>query len=353
MQTDSRFAAGLLRASARGYAVAAVERLRQQRPDLLQRLPRQFADPIDDTEVRLRILAEALAVDRPELFCNQIEWYRVALAHRDVPDDYLSENLRHCGGVLANELPAACRASAERHLTLARQRLPTAPRDLPCTLEADGPLVDEARRFLLALLENRGRDALAIIRNAHAAGASIEDLHDLVLTRVQRELGRMWSMVEIPIADEHYATRIVERAMDVLTDSMPPPPADGRRVLTLSVGGNQHDIGVRMVAERFELHGWQTLQLGADMPGTDLEWTLSDRSVDLVALSATLVLHVGAAEATIAQLRQGLGKRCPPILVGGQPFTVVPDLWTIIGADGCASDARTAVAVGERLVCGR
>jgi methanogenic corrinoid protein MtbC1 len=188
---------------------------------------------------------------------------------------------------------------------------------------------------------------------ARTAGATVEDLHDLVLARVLRELGRMWSMVEIPIADEHYGTRIVERAMDLLVRTATPAPANGRRVLTLSVGGNQHDLGIRMVAERFELRGWQALQLGADMPGSDLEWTLSDRAVDLVAMSATLVLHLGSLESTIAQLRHGLGDRCPPILVGGAPFVVVPDLWAVVGADGCAPDAGAAVEVGERLVRGR
>ena len=73
------------------------------------------------------------------------------------------------------------------------------------------------------------------------------------------------------------------------------------------------------------------------------------------------VLASAAAEATlqdgpgstIVTLRHSLGDRCPPILVGGEPFVIVPDLWTIVGADGCAADAGAAVAVGERLVHAR
>lgn len=314
------------------------------------RLPTTFADPIADTQVRLLALAEALAVDRPALFVHQVTWYKVAFAHREVPSHYLPRNLDCMAATLAERLPVSCRELAARHLDAARAGLAQAPAELPSLLADQAPLLDVARRFLLAALENRAEDALDLIRGEQGRGTSVADLHDHVLGKVLAEAGRMWLMAEIPVADEHYASRVVERAIELLAFSLPRPAADAPTVLTMAVGGNLHGIGIRMVADRFVAAGWNTMHLGADTPASDLEWALQDRQVQLIALSASTVLNVAAAAATVTTLRRILGKACPPILVGGEPFRVVPDLAQVIGADASAGSAGEAVAVARRLV---
>ena len=354
MQSPEPFAAGLLRQGARALAVATVQELSAARPELIaQGLPATFVDPVEDTRVRLLTLAEAVDVDRAELFAHQLAWYKVALAHRGVAADYLDANLLAMRTALLRELPPAAHAIVERHVALARVRLAEAPTDLPSHVAGDGPLRDAARRCLLAMLENRRQDAIELVLAKHAAGHSIADLHDQLLSPVQREVGRMWLMAEIPIADEHFISQIVRTCIDRLAALSPRTPRIGRTVLTFAVGGNLHDLPIRLVAERFELHGWDAWHLGADMPAEDLEWALQDRRVDLVAISATLVLQVGAARTAVARLRRAMAERCPPILAGGGPFTVAPDLHRVIGADAVADDAAGAVARAEMLVPAR
>lgn len=354
MQSPERFAAGLVRQGARALAVATVQECGATNPELLVHgLPATFADPVEDTRVRLLTLAEALDVDRPELFAHQLGWYKVALAHRSVAADYLDANLVAMRTALRQELPPACHAAVERHLQRARVHLAAAPTDLPSHLADAGPLRDAARRCLLAMLENRRHDAIEILLAQHAAGHSVADLHDHLLVPVQREVGRMWLMAEIPIADEHFVSQIVRTCIDRLAALAPRAPRTGRTVLTFAVGGNLHDLPIRLVAERFEMSGWDAWHLGADMPVEDLEWALQDRRVDVIAISAALALHVGGARVAIERLRGVLAQRCPPILVGGGPFTVVPDLHRVIGADAVADDAAGAVARAEALVAAR
>jgi methanogenic corrinoid protein MtbC1 len=348
--TSARFAANLLRHGARACASAAIEAMQQASPQLVAGVPRTFAEPVDDTHTRLLTLAEALDVDRPALLAEQTAWYKVALAHRGVDADYLRANLHAIDAALREALPAACHPHVARHLAAAIARLEHAPTELPSLLEGPGPLRDEARRFLLALLENRRAEAIELVLAAHRAGARVEDLHDHVLALAQREIGRMWLMAEIPVADEHYASRAVETCLDRLAAQTPRPAPNGRTVLTFAVGGDQHAIGVRLVAERLERNGFGVWDLGADMPANDLPWLLHDRRVDLIALGATLVLHVGSARASIAALREALGANCPPILVGGHPFAVVPDLHEVLGADAVATDPATAVARARELL---
>ena len=108
-------------------------------------------------------------------------------------------------------------------------------------------------RFLLANLEGRGEDALDYVRGALRDGLPIADIQDHILSPAQREAGRMWLMAEIPIADEHYGTAIVERALGILQESVPRPKPGARVVMTMGVAGNMHDLGLRVIGQRLQL----------------------------------------------------------------------------------------------------
>lgn len=347
-----RFAARLLRTSSRAYAAAAVDAMQRVRPELLtSALPDGFADPLDDTQVRILHLAESLEFDRPALLEHSMAWYKVALHHREVPGDYLAANLDAIGTALRSELPGDAAAVVMRHLQRARGHLDAAPVELPSLLSRSAPHGELAARFLLAVLEGRGDDGLDLLRRALDDGATIADLHDHVLTVVQRESGRMWLTGEIVIADEHYGSGIVDRALWLLHERLPRPDADAPHVVSLGVGGNLHDFGLRLVAQRLQFAGFAVHHLGSNLPASELEWVLRDHPVDLLAISATLTLHLHTLAQTVQHVRRITGEaRHVPILVGGTPFEVVPDLHTLVGADAAAVDAGQAVLAAGRLV---
>jgi len=349
------FAADLLRRSSRAYASAAIARLHRHRPELLASgLPATFGDPVADTEVRILHLAESVAVDRPALLEHSIGWYEIALHHRGVAADWLPTNLDAIRDALTDELPPEAVPVVVAHLAAARARVGRTPLDPPSHLSKTAPYGETAVHFLLAILEGRGDDAIDLLRRALAGGATIVDLHDRVIVPAQREAGRMWLCGEIPIADEHYGTAIVDRVLWMLQDHLPRPSADAPRVLAMGVGGNLHDFGMRMVAQRLQLAGFAVHYLGSNMPANDLDWLFQDRSFDLVAISAMLTLHLGTLAATVARVRAiaaaAPGANRPAILVGGQPFAIVPDLHAVLGADAGAADAEGAVAAARRLL---
>lgn len=345
----------LLRRSARPYARAILLAAEQQDAGLASAgLPVSFAQPLDDIEARLMQLSGSVTVDRPELFAHTCSWYRVALHHRGVPGWYFDTTLRATTEVLDRELPAESAALVRRHLRAAEERLATAPVDLPSHLSRAAPHGELAMRFLLANLEGRGDESLAMLRSALAAGASVAELHDHVLAPAQREAGRMWLMAEIPIADEHYTSTTVDRALWLLQEHLPPPPADGPLVLTMAVGGNLHDLGMRVVAQRLQVAGLRVHHLGANMPAGDLEWAFASRAAPLVALSATMSMHLPALLETVRTLHhvtpRHLGGQRAKVLVGGEPFRIAPDLHVVLDADAGACDAVGAVAAAQRLL---
>ncbi len=208
------------------------------------------------------------------------------------------------------------------------------------------------RHYLDALLCGNHAQALSIGQAAMAAGSDIRDIYLHLFQPALYEIGRLWEDQQISTAHEHLATSITRRVMAQLhalaTTRLTPKRmfmhALNRTVVAACVGNEQHDIGLQMVADFFELEGWRVYYLGAMMPTPDILTTVNAVQASVLALSASLNSHVPQVQNVIRKVRALPGSTRIKILVGGHPFNHLPDLYERVGADITAPDARTAVA---------
>jgi len=129
-------------------------------------------------------------------------------------------------------------------------------------------------------------------------------------------------------------------------------PRVGRVLMSACAQGEIHEIGARMVADFFEMEGWDTCHLGANMPAAVLVDYVGQHRPDLLALSATMTFHLEGVAAMVRALRANQETRDLRIMVGGHAFNREPDLWREIGADGYARDAEDALGAAGRLAAG-
>jgi methanogenic corrinoid protein MtbC1 len=207
-----------------------------------------------------------------------------------------------------------------------------------------------AASYLLALLEGDRQQAAAIVRQAASAGWRVSDLYQRVLAPAQREIGRMWLNDEINVAEEHFATATTKMIMSQLRGSEEVLPPNGKTVLAAAVRDNQHDVGLQMVANVFEMHGWRTILLGANVPIPDLVQATEAFQADLLLISAALGKHLTDVRDTIRAIKQYEPTSHAKILVGGTAFAGLADLADQFGADGYAANATDALQLGNRLV---
>ncbi|MBC8451528.1 MAG: cobalamin B12-binding domain-containing protein [Planctomycetes bacterium] len=212
----------------------------------------------------------------------------------------------------------------------------------------DAPQAGLAQAFLSAVLEGSRSRAEGLVLDALDTGVGVGELHTHVVTKVQMELGRRWQIGESHVGEEHFSSRIVEDVLAQLRGRMPRAPENDQCVLLASVSGNLHDIGPRLVADHFEMSGWRTVFLGANMPSADLVRAARKFEPRLIALSVGQATNLRSAADTIAALRSELPDLV--VLVGGAPFAAVDGLWKDLGADGFATDAADAVEFGKRLL---
>lgn len=121
-------------------------------------------------------------------------------------------------------------------------------------------------------------------------------------------------------------------------------------MVACSIAGELHEMGIRMVADIFEMEGWDTFYLGSNMPDKQLMEALIEYKADLLAISVTLPTHVSKSAQLIQQIRNKKEFTGLKILVGGYPFINNDGLWKKVGADGFENNANLAVLTAKKLV---
>jgi methanogenic corrinoid protein MtbC1 len=129
-----------------------------------------------------------------------------------------------------------------------------------------------------------------------------------------------------------------------------PPPSNGRRALLTCVQGNEHALGARMVADAYQLAGWQVQYLGANVPTSAIIQQVAEWRPDLVGLSVSFAQQLRVVKDIVAQSHARFGAARPAVIVGGLAINRLPELARLVDADAWSADARAAVASGERLI---
>jgi methanogenic corrinoid protein MtbC1 len=213
-----------------------------------------------------------------------------------------------------------------------------------------GPLEHEARTYLRSLLQADRIAASQIINKAMQSGSNIKDIYIFIFQASQHEIGRLWQTNQINVAQEHYCTAATQVIMSQLYPHVFSTPKIGHRLVATCVNGDLHELGIRMVADFFEIEGWDTYFLGANTPVKSLLQSISQYQAELLCISATINFNVGALSELVAAVRKSPDASKIKIMVGGRPFNIALDLWSKIGADGSAADARVAIARGLSLI---
>jgi MerR family transcriptional regulator, light-induced transcriptional regulator len=345
--TSQQRLAERLSAGRHELAVRMAERHLAQNPEWLER----FGETgrvrcVEDAEFHLHYLAHAIRFSDPSLFVAYAQWTRQVLEKRNIPWRDLQKNLELLRDELEGETDARERELVRGYINAA---VNAEAADAESFLSGT-PREPLARAYLTALLRADRRSAVEIIDAAARDGVSVRELYLDVFQPVQREIGRLWQNNEISVAEEHYCTASTQGVMAQFYPQILSAARVGRKVVVACVGNELHEIGTRMVADFFEMDGWDGVYIGANTPTTALVELVCRERPDLVALGVTMTYHLGTAAKVVERLRGD--DRCSDvkIIAGGYVFQQHPELWRSLGVDGCAADAARAVTVGNELV---
>lgn len=281
-------------------------------------------------------------------FLAYLGWLSQVLGSRGVPGDSLPaslDDLAHffaqASGLNAAPIVAALHAGRQ---ALAQGIAPPAY-DQPCPLPHR-----ETEAFQSALLRGNRRDASAIFEAVTASSGSLTEAEVHLIQPALYGVGREWQKNQVSVAQEHMATALSQTLMGQGLGRADLHPENGLRALFACPPGNHHTVGLRMVADAFELKGWATQYLGANTPISALLAQAREMRPHLIGLSASLPYQLRGLRQAVAALRQALSEDCPVIAVGGLVFNQFPLLARSIGAELLGPDARIAEATALQLL---
>jgi methanogenic corrinoid protein MtbC1 len=303
---------------------------------------------LEDARFHLRYLATALDAHSEAMFLDYVAWTKIVLAKRNVAENDLIENLRIVALTLNDILGPAQSIDAVQTLNVAIETIPSMPGDVPSFLDPRAPFWSVASEYLNALLRGSRRDAADVVSRAIERDASLRDIYRYVFEPVQQEIGRLWQLNQISVAQEHFCTAATQHIMTRLYGQIFGGEKKEKRAVAMCVGGELHEIGLRIVTDLLELDGWQTWYLGANTPPVAAAQLCIQQRADLLLISATLPPHLSEVAEVIRQVRARPELAVMKILVGGRAFRNAQDLWRTIGADGYAANADECLAAVER-----
>ncbi len=304
---------------------------------------------LEVVRLHLETLDCALALDAPELLADQLLWQQVRLEAAGAtfgPHD-VARSIR---SALSPLLDDADRRALEKIQNAAA--VLGESREVTDALVAlgDGPAND----YLQATLGGRRDEAIGIIRDALLDDVDAADIMLDILQPAQLELGRLWERGEISIAHEHYTTAITQLSISLLYPRLLlNRTVIGRSLVATTVGGEPHEVGIRMVSDLLEQAGWRTTFLGADLPHGDVIDSVAQHRADVLAVSATMPGQLLAVRELIELLRADPHCQGVRVMVGGRPFAITPRLATELGADGWAPGPREAIELCNSWAGGR
>jgi cobalamin-dependent methionine synthase I len=174
------------------------------------------------------------------------------------------------------------------------------------------------RTYLDGLLSNNRRQCRASFEQWLEAHDGLRPLYEDLVQRSLYEIGELWEQGKISVATEHMATAICESLLNLSYPRLFAVPRNGKSAVVSCLANEHHQIGAKMVADLFELHGWRGYFLGANTPVQDLLALIAEKRPDVVALSLASLIGLDAFVGAATEIRKAFPE--VPLLVGGQAF---------------------------------
>jgi methanogenic corrinoid protein MtbC1 len=221
-------------------------------------------------------------------------------------------------------------------------RTSTTREDPPSLLHVNNEDIAELARIVI---EHETSVASAYVDALRNQGVPIDAIFMELLAPTARLLGEMWKADQCCFTDVTIGMARVQQIVHELSPEFERENAqafDGRRILLVTVPGEQHTLGLMIVEEHFRRFGWDCSS-SAPKDIRDITRLVRAQHFDVVGLSVSCGALMDTVPSSIQAIRKSSINKSVVVLVGGSIFLENPELASRVGADGTAEDGRHAI----------
>jgi len=235
-------------------------------------------------------------------------------------------------------------------LMLAHRRAPSIARSRLPQAQHVGP--DDVRELARIVIQHDTEVAASYVEALRNQGVPVEAIYLELLAPTARHLGEMWKSDECCFTD---VTLGISRLQQVVHELSPDferetaPTFEGRRILLITMPGEQHTLGLMLVEEYFRRSGWDCCS-STPKDTADMIRLVKGQHFDVVGISVSWGELIDSIALTVQTMRKASLNKAVAILVGGPFFADKPEYVARVGADGTAQDGRHAVMLLRSLL---
>ncbi len=172
--------------------------------------------------------------------------------------------------------------------------------------------------FLHALIHGNRLKSYEFVNQYLQDDKTIKELYEDYIKETLYRVGELWEHNKISVATEHLATAITESILNSLFEKVVSDDRVGKTAIVACVENEFHQVGIKMIADIFEMNGWDTHFLGANIPVNELIKFAKTKDPDLFALSLSIYFHLPMLDTMLQKITHAFPGTT--ILVGGQAF---------------------------------
>jgi MerR family transcriptional regulator, light-induced transcriptional regulator len=228
----------------------------------------------------------------------------------------------------------------------ARYRISQVAADMPAA--AREPLANPLPKgavttFMDAVRQRDEGPSRKLIANLLSEGHTASTLLMELITPAAREFGRMWEDDTCDFFQVTLASGRLQALIHELRDHMARTDVGGgRAVLLCGLPGEDHTLGLSILAEFFTLHGW-SVTVGPPFLDADPAELAAQEWYDVIGFSVARDEAVLSLKHFVSRTRKKSLNRSVTIMVGGRAIDADPSVISLVGADAGGIGAVEAV----------
>lgn len=205
-------------------------------------------------------------------------------------------------------------------------------------LSSEDPLIE-------ALLKGETIEIDKLIKKELEKKSPVDVSHK-IMGQALEEIGILYTAGKIFLPDLLLATATAEPFLDYLSNLIPKNIAYIGKVILATVEGDVHDIGKKIIGLMLKGRGFQVIDLGEDLPATQILEKIREEKPDIVGLSAMMTTTVTRIREVADLLKKN--NMDVKLIAGGASMNL--ELAIKMGCYGYANNAPEAVKLCKKII---
>lgn len=199
-----------------------------------------------------------------------------------------------------------------------------------------------------AIIDGATKQVVSLVNQAVDAGINAGEILNDALLAGMEEVGALFKEGEMFVPEVLVSAKALNSGIEIVKPNL--VAGDKKvlgKILTVTVEGDLHDIGVKLVGMMLEGAGFEVTNIGVDKPAKEIVAKIKELQPNIIGMSAMLTTTMANMKEVIDLLaEEGLLDNIH-IMIGGAPTS--PAFAEKIGARYSA-DASEAVSTAKELL---